>query len=156
MSICSDVNCINNSSAIYEQHTSSAAAMVCNFNTFLANRIRQKPQMHIKLYSIHSHWIKRNYYNNPFNSPLSRTIRASRYQKKLVPCGTDGRLLLSGFQALVTRTLTWIGSYGLPSCITRKALSTYHISMKSEKLFLWTDYLQGPVQVQGHVTQKLG
>jgi len=25
---------------------------------------------------------------------------------KLVPCGTDGRLLLSGFQAVVTLTLT--------------------------------------------------
>jgi len=28
------------------------------------------------------------------------------YVKKLVPCGTDGRLLLSGFQAVVTLTLT--------------------------------------------------
>jgi len=26
--------------------------------------------------------------------------------KKLVPCGIDGRLLLSGFQAVVTLTLT--------------------------------------------------
>jgi len=30
----------------------------------------------------------------------------SKKRKNLVPCGTDGRLLLSGFQLLVTLTLT--------------------------------------------------
>ena len=30
----------------------------------------------------------------------------------------------------------WIGSYGIPSCITHWALSTYQISLKSEKLFV--------------------
>jgi len=28
--------------------------------------------------------------------------------------------------------------------------------LKSEKLFLWTDYPQESLQLQGHVTQKLG
>jgi len=49
----------------------------------------------------------------------------------------------------------WIGSYGIPSCINHRTLSTYQISLKSEKL-LWTDYPQGPLHVQGHMTQKLG
>ena len=32
----------------------------------------------------------------------------------------------------------WIGSYGIPSCITHQPLPTYQISSESEKL-LWTD-----------------
>jgi len=70
------------------------------------------------------------------------------YITKLVPCWTESRLLLGGFQALVTLTLNL--------CITHRALSTHHISLKLEKLFLWMDYPQAPLQVQGHVTQKLG
>jgi len=35
-----------------------------------------------------------------------KTIRKRTRIKKLVPCGIDGRLLLSGFQAVVTLTLT--------------------------------------------------
>jgi len=57
-------------------------------------------------------------------SSLSRKIL------KLFPCRTDGRLPLSGFQSLVTLTLTWIGSYGIPLCITHRALSTYQLSLK--------------------------
>ena len=37
-------------------------------------------------------------------SPTAKPDRV--YQRKLVPCGTDGRLLLSGFQSLMTLTLT--------------------------------------------------
>ena len=40
----------------------------------------------------------------------------------------------SDFQGLVT--LTWIGSYCIPSCITRRPLPTYQISLKSNKLFV--------------------
>jgi len=45
--------------------------------------------------------------------PLTQTTRTHVHSfihksTKLVPCGTDGRLLLSGFQALVTLTLTLI------------------------------------------------
>jgi len=46
----------------------------------------------------------------------------------------------------------WIGSYGIPSCITHRALSTYQISLKSEKLFVdrWTD-----VPTDGHFRPPL-
>jgi len=38
--------------------------------------------------------------------------------------------LISGFQGLVT--LTWIGSYCTPSCITYRPLPTCRISLKSK------------------------
>jgi len=75
------------------------------------------------------------------------------YYKKLVPCGTDGWLLLSGFQAFVTVTL--ILDPVIRHTLMHHSSSFIYISLKSEKL-LWMDYLQGPLQVQGHMTQKLG
>ena len=76
--------------------------------------------------------------------------------KKSVRCGTDSRLFLSGFQALVTLTLSrpWMGSDGKPTCITHRRLSTYQISLKLDKLFCGRTIRRDP-QVQGHVTQKL-
>ena len=48
---------------------------------------------------------------------------------------------ISDFEGLVTLTLTLIGSYFIPSCITRRPLLTNRISLKSKKLIVdgWTD-----------------
>ena len=74
--------------------------------------------------------------------------------KKLVLCGTDGQLLLSGFQALMTLTLDRV----IRHTVVHHSSSSIYIPNFIEigKTFLWTDYPQGPLQVQGHVTQKLG
>jgi len=40
------------------------------------------------------------------------------------------------FRSPVTLTLTLIGSHGIPLCISHRTLSTYQISLKSEKLFV--------------------
>jgi len=48
----------------------------------------------------------------------------------------NGRI--SDFQELVTLTSTLDGLYCIPSCITYRPLPTYQISLKSNKLFLWT------------------
>jgi len=52
--------------------------------------------------------------------------------RKLVPCGTDGRLLLSGFQAVVTLTLTLdrVIRHNRRASVINIA---YQISLKSEK-----------------------
>ena len=44
----------------------------------------------------------------------------------------NGRI--SDFQGLVTLTL--VGSYCIPSCITRRPLPAYQISLKSKELFV--------------------
>ena len=44
--------------------------------------------------------------------------------KNLVPCGTDGRLLLSSFQLLVTLTLDWV----IRHTIVHHSLSSIYIS----------------------------
>jgi len=63
---------------------------------------------------------------------------------------------LSGFQALVTLTLTL--DRVIQHTIVHHSSSFIYISNAIEigKSFFWTDYPQGPLQVQGHVTQKLG
>jgi len=63
--------------------------------------------------------------------------------KNLAPCGTDGRLLLSGFQLLVTLTLTLTLDQVIRHTVVHHSstsIYTYQISLKSEKKFLWTDY----------------
>jgi len=73
---------------------------------------------------------------------------------KLVPRRTDGRLLLSGFQGLMTLTLD---RFIWHTVVYHSSSSIYTSNfIEIGKTFLWTDYPQGPVQVQGHVTQKLG
>jgi len=66
---------------------------------------------------------------------LCRSINLT--EKNFAPCGTDGRLLLSGFQLAYSWPWPWpwIGSYGIPSCISHRPLSTHQMSLKSEKLF---------------------
>ena len=58
---------------------------------------------------------------------------------KLVPCRTDGRLLLSGFQALVTLTLTldWV----IRHTIAHHSSSSVYTSdfIEIGQTFLWTD-----------------
>jgi len=44
---------------------------------------------------------------------------------------------ISDFQGLVTLNLPWIGSYSIPSCITRRSLPRYWMSSKWKKL-VWT------------------
>jgi len=67
------------------------------------------------------------------------TVSLQHYQStKIVPRATDGRLLFSGLRAVVTLTLTLDRSYGIPSCISHRPLSTYQISLESEKT-LWID-----------------
>jgi len=56
------------------------------------------------------YWLKKHPWH--FSCNLSKRFDFNNFvrnivlRKKLVPCGTDGRLLLSGFQAVVTLTLT--------------------------------------------------
>jgi len=85
---------------------------------------------------------------------FQRLHRTRSNCEKLVPCGTDSQLLLSGFQALVTLTLDYV----IQHTIVHHPLSSICTSNFIEigKTFLRMDYLQGPLQVQGHVTQKLG
>jgi len=75
------------------------------------------------------------------------TITVKRTHKNLVPCGTDGRLLLSGFEALVTSTLDRVIRH---TVMHHSWTSIYRMSLKSEKLFSgWTNG-----RVQGRMTQK--
>jgi len=62
----------------------------------------------------------------------------------------------SGFQALVTLTLTL--DQVIRHTVVRHSWSSMYVSNFIEigKTCLWTDYPQRPLQVQGHVTQKLG
>ena len=57
-------------------------------------------------------------------------------KKNLAPCGTDGRLLLSGFNYSWPWPWPWpwTGSYGIRLCISHQPLAIYQISLKSEKL----------------------
>jgi len=55
------------------------------------------------------------------------------YLKNLATCGTDGRLRVA-FKNY-SWPWPWIRSYGIRSCITHRPLSTYPVSLKSEKLF---------------------
>jgi len=57
------------------------------------------------------------------------------YLLKLVPCGTDGRFLLSGFQAGVTLTLDLV--IRIPSCISHRPLSTPNFT-EIGKTSLWS------------------
>ena len=76
--------------------------------------------------------------------------------KNLAPCGTDGRLLLSGFQLLVTLTLT-LDRVIRYTVVYHSSTSIYiPRSIEMGKTFLWTDKPQGPHQGSSHVTQKLG
>jgi len=59
--------------------------------------------------------------------------------QKLVQCGTDGRLLLSGFQALVTLTLT-LDQVIQHTVVHHSSTSIYITNfIEIEKNFLWTD-----------------
>jgi len=59
------------------------------------------------------------------------TVHIFSSVKKLVPCGTDGRLLLSGFQAVVTLTLDRVIRHTV--CITHRPVCTYQMSLKLGK-----------------------
>jgi len=59
---------------------------------------------------------------------------------KLVPCGTDGRLLLSGFQALVILTLT-LDRVIRHTVVHQSSISIYISNfIEIGKTFLGTDY----------------
>jgi len=75
---------------------------------------------------------------------------------KIVPCGTDGRLLLSGFQALVTLTLT-LDRVTRHTVVRRSWTSIYipNFIEIGKTSFLDGLTAKGPLQVQGHVMQKL-
>jgi len=62
---------------------------------------------------------------------------------------------LSGFQALVTLTLTldWVIQH---TVVYHSSSSIYISKIEIGKTLLWMDYPQGPLQVQGHMTQKVG
>jgi len=77
--------------------------------------------------------------------------------KKLVPCGTDSRLVLSGFQALVTLTLTL--DRVIRHTVMHQSLSSIYISNLTEigkKLFVdgRTD-VQTDVPTDGHFRPPL-
>jgi len=60
-------------------------------------------------------------------------------QQKLVPCGTDGRLLWSGFQAVVTLTLT-LDQVTRHTVVHHSSTSIYIPNfIEIGKNFLWTD-----------------
>jgi len=64
---------------------------------------------------------------------------------------------VSGFQTLVTLTLTLDGS-GHTAYRPAAVIDLYSYIpnvIKIGKTFLWTEYPQEPLEVQGHVTQKL-
>jgi len=86
-----------------------------------------------------------------------QTAQEQNGKIKLVPCGTVGQLLLSGVQAFVTLTLTLdrVTWHTIMHQSLTSMYNTYQMSLKPETLFLWKDYLQGPLQVQSHMTQKL-
>ena len=119
----------------------------------------------IEQYCVHSvskrlHMASRVYGHCAVSNHETFTGRRSNLQcfmaTKLVRCVTDGRLLLSGFQALVTLTLTF--NRVIRHTVVHQSLNCLYISNFIEigKTSLWTDYPQGPLQLQGRVTQKLG
>jgi len=57
--------------------------------------------------------------------------------KKLIPCGTDGRLLLGDFQALMTLTLDRV----IRHTVVHHLSSSIYLSNFTEigKTLLWTD-----------------
>ena len=59
--------------------------------------------------------------------------------KKLVPCGTSGRLLLSGFQLLVTLTLTL--ERVIWHTVVHQSWTSIYIPnfIEIRKTFFWTD-----------------
>jgi len=60
-------------------------------------------------------------------------------EKKLAPCGTDGRLLLSGFQLLMTLTLT-LDQVIRHTVVHHPSTSIYIPNVfEIGKTFLWTD-----------------
>ena len=71
------------------------------------------------------------------------------WYSKLVQCGTDGRLLLSGFQVLLTLTLTL-------DRVDHRPLSTYQISLKSEKLFSGRTNRRDPAKYNVTWHKKVG
>jgi len=76
-------------------------------------------------------------------------------QKKISPMWDWwSTLLLSGFQALVTLTLTL--DRVIRYTTVHQSLTSIYTPNFTEigKTFLSTDCPQGPLQVQGHVTQK--
>jgi len=66
-------------------------------------------------------------------------MQLSHWQNKnkqnLAPCRTDGRLLLSGFQLLVTLTLDHT-AYGRSSLIDLYLRTNFH---RNRKKIFWTD-----------------
>jgi len=85
---------------------------------------------------------------------LVHCIISCHYIQKIVPCGTNGLLLLSGFQTVVTLTLYRV----IQHTVVSQSSTPIYVPNVIEigEPFLWTDYPQGPLQVQGHVTQKVG
>jgi len=124
-------------------------------NCFL--NIVQQPQSLVTLHRV-IRICKANTEKDQLTSQAAKTSQQNllMLKNKLeVPCGTDGRRLLSGFQAVVILTLTL--DRVIPSCISHRPLSTYQISLKSEKLFSgWTDvptdrYFRPPLMFSGRL-----
>jgi len=126
------------------QHEANSPYSHCPLSS--PNRISEKS---VKFYS---HRLSEGNHTDP----CSYKYNNMQAWSKLVPCGTDGRFLLCGFQALVTLTLTL--DRVIRHTVVHQSSTSIYISNFIEigKTFLWTDYPQGRLQVQGHVTQELG
>jgi len=77
-------------------------------------------------------------------------------EKNLAPCGTNNRLVLSGFQLLVALTLTL--DRVIPHTVVHHSSTCMYIPNFIEigKTFFLDGLTAGTLQLQGHVTQKLG
>jgi len=89
--------------------------------------------------------------NSGFCNANNRTDDNKAIKLPVVPRGTDGWLLLSGFQALVTLTLT-LDRVIRHTVVHQSSNSIYQISLKSEKNFLWTDrHFRPPLVLLGRL-----
>jgi len=71
----------------------------------------------------------------------------NHHHQKLVPCGTDGWLLLRGFQALVTLTLDWV----MRQTIVHQSSSSTYISNFIEIGKIFVDRLSAGTRRSGHL-----
>jgi len=83
----------------------------------------------------------------PFLLPNQQRQSSKDNLSKLVTCGTDGWLLFSGFQELVTLTLTL--DRVIQHTVMHQLSSSIYISsfIEIRKTLLWMDYPQGPLHV---------
>ena len=80
----------------------------------------------------------------------------AKKNKNLAPCGTDGRLLLSGCQLFMTMTLTL--DRVIRHTVVRHSSTCIYIPNFTEirKMFFLDGLTAGTPASSSHVTQKLG